>query len=156
MSYSQDRAVSKDTALARLGALCYVLWGLVHYNAAYGLFQFAGTVPASMGRGRLQQDGFYLAGLATIGIVVGVWLNWRNDRVGFWLNAVAISLGDIPFVLFVLLPGYMPFWPGVLGPALWIAGLSFTALERALDSAVEPETASRVAAAMRCECTYQR
>lgn len=140
MSNSQDRAMSKGTALARLGALCYVLWGLVHYNAAYGLFQLAGTAPVSMVRGRLQQDGFYLAGLATIGIVVGVWLNWRNDRVGFWMNAVAVSLGDIPFVSFVLLPGYMPFWPGVLGPALWVAGLSFTTLGRALGSAVGPET----------------
>lgn len=140
MSTSQDRAAGKDMVLARLGALCYVLWGLLHYNAAYGLFQLADTVPASVVRGRLQQDGFYLAGLATIGITVGVWLNWRNERVGFWVNAVAISLADIPFVLFVLLPGYLPFWPGILGPALWITGLSFTALGRALDSAVESET----------------
>ena len=140
MFNSQDRAASKDMVLARLGALCYVFWGLLHYNAAYGLFQLADTVPASVVRGRLQQDGFYLAGLATIGITVGVWLNWRNDRVGFWVNAVAISLADIPFVLFVLRPGYLPFWPGILGPALWIPGLSFTALGRTLDSAVESET----------------
>jgi hypothetical protein len=104
MSNNQDHAVNKGTALARLGALCYVLWGLVHYNATYGLFQLAATVPASMVRGRLQQDAFYTAGLATIGIIVGLWQNWRNDRFGFWLNAVAISLGDIRFILFVLLP----------------------------------------------------
>lgn len=140
MSNSQDRAAGNDIVLARLGALCYVLWGLLHYSAAYGLFQLADTVPASVVRARLQQDGFYLAGLATIGIIVGVWLNWRNDRVGFWMNAVAVSLGDIPFVVLVLLPGYMPFWPGVLGPALWVAGLSFTALGRALGPVVGPET----------------
>ena len=143
ISTTQGHATSKGTALARLGALFYVLWGLIHYNATYGLFQLASTVPASMVRGRVQQDAFYLAGLATIGIIVGLWLNWRNERLGFWLNAVAISLGDIPFVLFVLLPGYMPFWPGVLGPALWIAGLLFTALGRMLDSAVELRPASR-------------
>lgn len=140
MSNHQDHAVNKGTALARLGALCYVLWGLVHYNAAFGLFRLAGTVPASMVRGRLQQDTFYVASLATVSIIVGVWLNWRNDRFGFWVNAVAISLGDIPFVLFILLPGYMSFWPGVLGPALWIAGLILTALGRALDSALDLET----------------
>lgn len=49
-------------------------------------------------------------------------------------------LGDIPSILFVLLPGYMPFWPGVLGPALWIGGVILTALGRALEFAVEPET----------------
>jgi hypothetical protein len=71
MSNNQDHAVNKETALARLGALCYVLWGLVHYNAAYGLFQLAATVPASMVHGRLQQDAFYTAGLATISIMGG-------------------------------------------------------------------------------------
>jgi hypothetical protein len=142
MSNNQDHAVNKGTALARLGAVCYVLWGLLHYHATYDLFQLAATVPASMVRGRLQQDAFYTAGLATISIIVGLWLNWRNDRFGFWLNAVAIGLGDIPFILFVLLPGYMPFWPGVLGPALWIAGLILTALGQALESAAEPETGS--------------
>jgi hypothetical protein len=150
MSKNQDHAKNKGTALARLGALCYLLWGLVHYNATYGLFQLAATVPASMVRGRLQQDAFYLAGIATIGIVVGLWLNWRNDRTGFWLNAVAISLGDIPFILFVLLPGYIPFWPGVLGPVLWIAGLILTGFGRTLDSAAEAETGfpRRVSAAI--------
>lgn len=141
ISTTQGHVMNKGTALARLGALFYVLWGVVHYNATYGLFQLASTVPASMVRGRVQEDAFYIAGLATIGIIVGLWLNWRNDRFGFWLNAIAISLGDIPFILFVLLPGYMPIWPGVLGPALWIAGLLFTGLGRMLDSAVEPRPA---------------
>ena len=128
MSNSQDRAMSKGTALARLGAICYVLWGLVHYNAAYGAFKLASQVPASMQRARLQQDAFYLAFFATTGIVVGIALNWRNNRLGFWLNAIAVSTADIPFVVFVLLPGYVPFWPGVLGPALWIPALICTAI----------------------------
>ena len=116
------------TRIARLGAICYVLWGLVHYNAAYGVFKLASKVPASMERGRLQQVAFYLAFFATTAIVVGIVLNWRNDRLGFWLNAIAVSTGDIPFILFVLLPGYMPFWPGALGPAFWIAALICTAI----------------------------
>ena len=124
---------NRGTGIARLGALLYVLWGLVHYNAAYGLYQLADRLPASMERGRLHQEAFYLAAFATTSIVVAVLLNWRNDRLGFWLNGIAISIGDIPFILFVLLPGYMPFWPGVLGPAFWIAALICTGIGRSLN-----------------------
>lgn len=140
MSNNQNHGVNKGAVLARLGAIMYVLWGLVHYSAAYTQLQVAAHVPASIVRGRLDQNVFYVVCLATISIIAGLWLNWRNDRFGFWLNAVVISLGDIPFVLFVLLPGYMKFWPGVLGPALWIAGLIFTALGRAYSTPVEVET----------------
>lgn len=126
----QEHRIDLATGTARLGAICYVLWGLIHYNAVYGVFKLASTIPASMERGRLQQVAFYLAFFATTAIVVGIVLNWRNDRLGFWLNAIAVSTGDIPFILFVLLPGYVPFGLGVIGPALWIAALLCTAIGR--------------------------
>ena len=49
-------------------------------------------------------------------------------RVGFWLNALIVGIADVPCILFVLVPGYAPFWPGILGPALWIAALISTGL----------------------------
>jgi hypothetical protein len=143
----QEHRIDLATGIARLGAVCYVLWGLLHYNAAYGVFEFASKVPASMERGRLQQEAFYLAFFATTGIVVGIVLNWRNNRLGFWLNAIAVSTGDIPFILFVLLPGYMPLWPGVLGPALWIAALICTAIGQSLQIIPVDRSASRAAGA---------
>jgi hypothetical protein len=116
------------TGLARIGAVFYVLWGLAHYNAAYGVYQFAQSTPVTMEHGRLEQLAFYLASFATAGIVFATTLNWRNNRLGFWWNAVTLGIGDIPFILFVLLPGYVPMWPGILGPVLWIAGLACTAI----------------------------
>lgn len=85
-------------------------------------------MPPSAVQGRLFQDAFYLVAIATSGIVVATTMNWRNSRAGFWLNALILAVGDIPFILFVLAPGYAPFWPGILGPALWVAGMMFTAL----------------------------
>ena len=119
--------MSWDTGLARIGAAFYVLWGLVHYNAAYGVYQLAQSTPLTIEHGRLEQLAFYLASFATAGIALAT-LNWRNSRLAFWCNAVVIGIGDIPFILFVLVPGYMPVWPGVLGPLLWIAGLTSTAI----------------------------
>jgi hypothetical protein len=60
--------------------------------------------------------------------VLAIKMNWRNNRAGLWLNALIIGAADVPFILFVLVPGYAPFWPGVLGPALWIAAMIFTGL----------------------------
>ena len=88
----------------------------------------ARTVYAAYDRARpAAAAGFLCCSFATAGIVLAT-LNWRNNRLGFWCNAVVIGIGDIPFILFVLVPGYMPVWPGILGPVLWIAALVFTAI----------------------------
>jgi hypothetical protein len=48
------------TVFARMGAVCYVLWGLVHYDAALSVSQLGLAVPPSMVQGRLYQEAFYL------------------------------------------------------------------------------------------------
>jgi hypothetical protein len=80
--------MSWNTGFARIGAVFYVLWGLAHYNAAYGVYRFAQSTPLTIEHGRLEQLAFYLASFATAGIVFGTTLNWRNNRFGFWCNAV--------------------------------------------------------------------
>jgi hypothetical protein len=80
--------------------------------------------------GRLLQTAFYLAAFAAAAIAFAVTLNWRNDRLGFWANGVMVGIADIPFILFVLIPGYAPWWPGLLGPILWVAAFFLTALGR--------------------------
>jgi hypothetical protein len=114
---------------AKLGAALYVCWGLLHFTAAYGVFKLAQNSPG-MAEGRLMQTAFYLAAFATAAIIFAISLNWRNDRFGFWVNAVMVGIADIPFILFVLAPGYAPWWPGLLGPLLWIAAVFFTGVAR--------------------------
>ena len=115
---------------AKLGAVLYVCWGLLHFTAAYGVYRLAQNAPATMAQGRLMQTAFYLAAFAATAIVLAITLNWRNDRLGFWLNGVMVGIADIPFILFVLIPGYAPWWPGLLGPVFWIVAFSVTALAR--------------------------
>jgi hypothetical protein len=119
-----------DKIAARLGAALYVCWGLLHLNAAYSVYKLAQSLPAGMAQGRLMQTAFYLVAFAIAAIVLAITLNWRNDRLGFWANGVIIGIADIPFILFVLIPGYAPWWPGLLGPILWIAAFFFTGLAR--------------------------
>ena len=73
------------------------------------------------------QDAWNLLAFAVAALALAVSLNWRGHRWGFWINLGVISVADLGFVLFVLLPGYAPLWPGVLGPVFWIAGAAMTA-----------------------------
>ena len=59
-------------------------------------------------------------------IALALTLNLRNSAWGYWINLGIISLADTGFILFVLLPGYVPIWPGILGPFFWVAGWAFT------------------------------
>ena len=105
---------------ARLGAITYVLWGLLHIIAAQKVYQLGQSLEPGMVQGRVFQDAWNLLFFALFGIVVAVFLNWKNSRLGYWLNLVVVSAGDIGYVLFLLLPGYIPWVPGGLGPLLWV------------------------------------
>ena len=113
---------------AKLGAVTYVLWGLLHIEAARRVYMLAQSLEPGMVQGRIFQGAWNLLFFAMFGIVVAVIWNWRNSRLGYWLNLVVVSAGDIGFILFVLMPGYLPLVPGGLGPLLWVVALSFSTL----------------------------
>src|ERR1700751_3388355 len=115
---------------AKLGAALYVCWGVLHFTAAYGVYKLAQDSPATMAQGRLMQTASYLAVFAAAAILLALTLNWRNDRLGLWVNGGMVGIADIPFILFVLIPGYAQWWPGLLGPALLIAAFSVPGLAR--------------------------
>ncbi len=113
---------------AKLGAVTYVLWGLLHIQAARLVYVLGQSLEPGMIQGRIFQDAWYLLFFALFGIVVAVTLNWKNSRLGFWLNLVVISAADIGFIIFVMVPGYVPLVPGGLGPLLWVVALVFSTL----------------------------
>jgi hypothetical protein len=118
------------TLAARIGATFYVLWGIFHFFAANAVYSLAQNVAPGMVQGRLLQNAFYLLFFACSGIVIALRLNWRNNRQGYWMNGVLIAIADVPFVLFVLVPGYMPWWPGLTGPVLWVLAFLSTSFAR--------------------------
>src|SRR3546814_19016325 len=63
-------------------------------------------------------------------MAIAVLLNGRNDRCGYWLNAVLLAVADIPFIIFVLIPGLTPPWPGLAGPLLWAVAFGLTTIGR--------------------------
>jgi hypothetical protein len=114
--------------LHRIGAIFYALWGLLHALSAAENFRFALSLEADAIQGRLLQNSWNLAFFAIVALVVAVTMNWRNDRTGYWINLITVSAADIAFVLFILMPGHLPLWPGILGPVFWIGGAVFSTL----------------------------
>jgi hypothetical protein len=52
------------------------------------------------------------------------------SKPDFWVNGIIVGITDIPFILFVLIPGYAPWWAGLLGAVLWIAAFLVTGVAR--------------------------
>ena len=113
---------------ARIGAVLYVLWGILHIIAAYKVYSLAQTLEQGMIQGRLYQDAWNLLFFALFGIVVAILYNWKNSKNGYLLNLIVVSTGDIGFIITVLLPGYLPLFPGSLGPILWLLALTFSTI----------------------------
>ena len=111
---------------AKLGSITYVLWGILHVEAARKVYVLGQTLDVGVVQGRIFQDAWNLLFFAIFGIVIAIFLNWKNSRLGYWLNLSVVSAGDIGYIVFVLAPGYVPFMPGALGPILWVLAVAFS------------------------------
>ena len=112
----------------KIGAVLYVLWGLLHIIAAYRVYGSASGVADPALAARIAQAGWNLGILAIFSLVIAAKFNWRNDRLGYWLNLSVVSAGDIGFIVLVLLPGHFPLVQGMLGPALWLLAVLFSTI----------------------------
>ena len=112
--------------MSKIGTVFYVIWGLLHLKAARDVYVLATALPAGLPQGRLLQSAWNLLAFALAAIIVAALLNWKNDKVGYWANLAIVSVTDVGFVLFVLVPGYVPLFPGIAGPGFWVLGTIFT------------------------------
>jgi len=113
---------------AKLGAGSYIIWGLLHIAAAFEQSTLARSVERGLIQGKLNQGAWDLLFFALFAIAVAIKYNWKNDLLGYWLNLIIVSAADIGFIIFVLMPGHVSWFPGILGPVFWVAGLVFTTL----------------------------
>jgi hypothetical protein len=109
------------TLFARLGALFFAIWGVFHVYVAWQICTLALT-QNGIAQVRTLQLAAYMLTIALFAVVIALWRNWRNDRLGYWLNLWVVSWADIIWVLVVVLPGYVPLARGLIAPAFWLAG----------------------------------
>lgn len=113
---------------AKIGAAFYVIWGLLHIKAAFDGFLLAASLDPGLVQGKLNQGAWDLLFIALASILIAIILNWKNNIWGYWLNLVLVSVADIGFIIFVLIPGYVSFFPGILGPVFWISAAIFSTI----------------------------
>lgn len=69
-------------------------------------------------------------------IGVGLILNRRNDRAGYWINLVTLGAVDAAFIPILIVPGHIDLISGISGPALWlVAAAASTVARRRADAA---------------------
>jgi len=119
---------SGRTRLSIAGAICYVLWGCLHLRAAYAVYRVGADLAPGMAQGRVYQDSWNLLFFGVTAIVIALTLNIRNSNWGYWINLCVLALADTGLIFFVIVPGYMPLWPGLAGPVLWMIGWILTTL----------------------------
>ena len=112
---------------AKIGAVCYVLWGVVHINAARLIYLLGQSVDPGEVQARLVQNAWHLLFFAIVAIVIGIAYNWKNSRMGYWLNLIMLTVVDVGFIVLVLVPGHAPMvaWNG---PALWVLAVVFSTI----------------------------
>ena len=135
------------TITYRLGAVAYIFWGLLHLiGSALALwFTYLPTAPTWAGplaevvpggwtnledstMAIIRNHSWSVALFGLFAVVTAGWLNWHNSRSGWLVNLVVIGIVDTGFILFVLIPGKIEFWLGLVGPALWVLGAILTTI----------------------------
>jgi len=112
----------------KVGAALYLLWGVLHVKAAIATYQLGATLDPGLVQGRVYQDAWNLLFFAISVSLIAIVLNWKNSRLGFWLNLGIASVSDLGFISHILVPGNLPLIPGVAGPVLWLFAVVFTAI----------------------------
>ena len=112
----------------RIGAVLFVIWGLIHINAAYLTYKLGQGLEAGIVQGRVFQNAGFLLFFAIVAIAVAVKMNWHNSRLGYWLNTITLTVTDVIYIVFLIIPGYVPLWPGLIGPLFWVLALVFSTM----------------------------
>lgn len=138
----------KTTTAARIGAVAFLLWGLVHVAggaALLGALADGGPValrmlgsgvspsllPAALDPVSGAVLAFHFWNLVWIGVIVAavaVCLNWRGSRAGFWINLGVVAAADAGMVATLLLPGLISPAEGAVGLVLAAVAATFGGL----------------------------
>jgi hypothetical protein len=132
----------------RLGAIAYLLWGLLHLFGGFSLYialqksvdtalgAFA-TNSASVALGEhaavaalLGYYAWLMMALGLIIIMISWKLSWNGYAGGYWFNLELIGLIELGMVFFVLMPGVMRWSDGAIGLALYAIGALLSTIGR--------------------------
>jgi len=128
---------------ARIGAVFFGLWGLLHLvggsailvdalsngpAAGYAFYQQSAGDFLPVAGAILAMNSFTIAWVGALVIVIAATMNWRNQCTGFMLNLVLAGLMDVALVVFLLAPGFVTLGDALLGISLLLFAATFSSL----------------------------
>lgn len=128
---------------ARIGAVFFVLWGLLHLvggsailattlgggpAAGFAFYEQSGGDFSGLAGAILAMNSFTIAWVGALVTVIAVTMNWRNDCTGFLLNVVLAGLMDIALIAFLLAPGFVTLGDALNGIILLVVAATFSSL----------------------------
>ncbi len=127
---------------AKVGAVFFILWGLLHIVgggaivmaaaespaqgfAMYGEHSVAYTQLAGSVLGYLAYGFVWIAVLVTY---IGIRYNWRNSKDGLALNTVLVGMTDLGLMIYLVMPGFVSWGNASPGLLLFAGGVVFGGL----------------------------
>lgn len=124
----------------KIGAVFFALWGVLHVIGGglmlatasgssvdgYAMFNGAAGDEGPLAGAILQYHSFNLLWFGVAATVIAITLNWRNSRIGLFVNLAITGLADIGLVLFMLIPGYLGWLNGAQGLGLFALAAIFS------------------------------
>ena len=120
----------------KMGAICFVLWGLLHVvgggaillaltdgpDAGYAVYSGSGMGYSALAGHVLSYFAYNLVWIAGLVVFIALRFNWRNNETALALNAGIILLIEVGLVLFLLIPGHVSLTEAAPGLILFIVG----------------------------------
>lgn len=124
---------------ARIGAIFFLLWGVLHVIGGVAILAAVGESPASgfaiyeestaayteLSGSILGYLAYSFVWIAVLVSYIALRLNWKNSQDGLALNTVLVGLTDIGLVVFLVLPGFVSWGEAAPGIVLFAGGAIF-------------------------------
>lgn len=136
---------------AKIGAIFFLLWGVLHIIGGAAILAAVGESPASgfaiyeestaaytaLSGSVLGYLAYSFVWIAVLVSYIAIRLNWKNSQDGLALNTVLVGLTDIGLVIFLVLPGFVSWGEAAPGLVLFAGGAIFGGI--ACQSAQAPD-----------------
>lgn len=124
---------------AKVGAVLFVLWGLLHILGGaiilmavgespaqgYAIYQESSTPYSELAGAVLGYLAYSFIWIAVVVTVIGIRYNWNNSEQGLMLNTALVGLTDLGLVIFLVLPGFVSYGEAAPGLLLFVAAVVF-------------------------------
>lgn len=112
----------------RLGAIFYILWAVFLLYVSYETYNMGVKFNIGFIKPHIIRDSLFLLAAALITAYVAIRYNWNNDRTGYWVNLLLVSLINIIILILFVIPGHVSVVGHGTGILFWVLAIIFSTI----------------------------